>query len=125
MTEKERHVDACNVESNGICANTSRLVPPRGRKSVAATTVPPPELVKSRNICIIRSACSRAHSFQNKRHRYKREPVCSYCLLSMFSPFIRSVFLSTVNRSLLLARFFRTHTPPRINNSPYEFTRSG
>lgn len=22
-------------------------------------------------------------------------------------------------------RFFRTHTPPRINNSPYEFTRSG
>lgn len=66
MTEKERHVDACYVESNGICANTSRLVPLRGRKSVAATTVPPPELVKSRNICIIRSACSRAHSFQNK-----------------------------------------------------------
>lgn len=37
-----------------------------------------------------------------------------YILLSLSPP----IFFSSSQR-----RFFRTHTPPRINNSPYEFTR--
>jgi len=39
--------------------------------------------------------------------------------LSLY-PLLSTLFLSSNQR-----RFFRTHTPPRINNSPYEFTRSG
>lgn len=41
-----------------------------------------------------------------------------YLSLSPVASIPPSIFFSSSQR-----RFFRTHTPPRINNSPYEFTR--
>lgn len=46
-------------------------------------------------------------------------PLSSNSLSLSLCPLLPT-FLSSSQR-----RFFRTHTPPRINNSPYEFTRSG
>lgn len=80
-----------------------------------------------------RSTCARAWSVFS---RHRRGPlsvsVSRYRLplplsvpptvsISLFLPLPLSppsIFVSSSQR-----RFFRTHTPPRINNSPYEFTR--